>query len=64
MAKLLLDRVLKRKKLSKRQFAKLLKTDYSYVFRYFRKGYDPRLSVLQKWATALKVKIASLYRDE
>ena len=63
MAKLVLDRVLKRKKLSKRKFAKMVRKDYSSVFRYFRKGYDPKLSMLALWAKVLGVKIKSLYRD-
>ena len=63
MAKLVLDRVLKRKKISKRKFAKMIRKDYASVFRFFRKGYDPKLSVLSDWARVLGVKIKSLYRD-
>ena len=60
MAKLLLDEILKKKKISKRQFAKALKIEYSAVFRYFRPGYDPKLSTLEKWANALGVEIRDL----
>lgn len=64
MVKLTLGEVLKRKKISKRQFAKRIKKDYSSVFRYFRPGYDPKLSMLALWAKAIGVKIKDLYRDE
>ena len=49
MAKLLLAEVLKKKAMSKRQFAKRLGKEYPTVFRYFRDGYDPKLSVLEDW---------------
>lgn len=61
MPQLLLAAVLKKKKISKRKFAKLIKKDYAGVFRYFRSGYDPKLSTLGIWAKALKVKIKDLY---
>ncbi len=63
MVKLRLAEVLQRKGLSKRQFAKRLKVNYSGVFRYFRKGYDPKLSTLEKWAKALKCRIRDLYSE-
>jgi transcriptional regulator with XRE-family HTH domain len=63
MAKLILDLILKRKKVSKRQFAKRLNKPYYSVFRYFRPGYDPKLSTLAAWAEVLKVKISALYRE-
>lgn len=63
MARLLLADVMKRREISKRQLAKRLKIDYSSVFRYFRKGYDPKLSTLEKWAKALGVKIRDLIED-
>lgn len=63
MPTLILDRVLKKKGLSKRQFAKRLNTEYNNVFRYFRSGYDPKLSTLEKWAKALGVKIKDLFKE-
>lgn len=63
MAKLLLDHILKQKKISKRQFAKLIRTAYPTVFRYFRPKYDPKLSTLEKWARALGVQIRDLFRE-
>ena len=60
MAKLVLDKILERKKLSKRQFAKLLKMDYPSVFRFFRPGYDPKFSTMERWAKILNVKIRDL----
>jgi len=63
MAKLILAEVLKKKNLSKRQFAKRLKIDYSSVFRYFRDGYDPKLSTLERWAKAIGVKVRDLLEE-
>lgn len=63
MAKLLLEEVLKKKGLSKRQFAKKLGKDYPAVFRYFRDGYDPKLSSLEAWSNVLGCRIKDLYED-
>jgi transcriptional regulator with XRE-family HTH domain len=63
MAKLLLAEVLKKKGLSKRQFAKRLGKEYPTVFRYFREGYDPKLSVLEDWSKALGCRIKDLYEE-
>lgn len=63
MAKLLLSSILKKKGLSKRQFAKLLNMEYDNVFRFFRAGYDPKLSVLEKWAKVLGVRIRDLFKE-
>lgn len=63
MAKLLLNQALKKKNVSKRQFAKKLGIHYSAVFRYFREGYDPKLSTLGLWAKALGCKISDLYEE-
>jgi len=63
MAKLLLAEVLKKKGLSKRQFAKRLGKDYPAVFRYFREGYDPKLSVLEAWANVLGCRIRDIYEE-
>lgn len=60
---LLLASVLKKKKISKRKFAKLINKDYAGVFRYFRKGYDPKLSTLDQWARALNVRISDLFKE-
>jgi len=63
MAKVLLAEVLKKKGLSKRQFAKNLGKDYPAVFRYFRPDYDPKLSTLEAWAKVLGCRIKDLYED-
>jgi transcriptional regulator with XRE-family HTH domain len=63
MAKLLIDQALKKRKLSKRQFAKKLGIQYSAVFRYFREGYDPKLSMLESWAKVLDCRIRDLYEE-
>lgn len=63
MIKIRLEAVLREKGISKRGFAKLLGIDYANVFRFFRKGYDPKLSTLQEWAKTLGVKISDLYEE-
>ncbi len=63
MAKLPLDKILLEKKISKRHFAKLLGEDPSNVHRYFRDGYDPKLSLLKEWASKLKMKVSDLVRE-
>lgn len=63
MVKCAVGEVLKRKKLSKRQFAKRLGMPYKGVFRYFKEGYDPKLSTLGKWAAAIPCRISELYRE-
>jgi len=63
VAKLILKQALKRRGLSKRQFAKRLGIEYNNVFRYFREGYDPKLSSLTKWAKALGCKVRDLLEE-
>jgi hypothetical protein len=63
VAKLLLDKILKKKELSKRKFAKLLDMPYPHVFRFFRPGYDPKLSRLEEWAKILNLKIKDLFEE-
>jgi hypothetical protein len=63
MAKLLLGEVLRKKGLSKRQFAKQLGERYENVFRYFREGYDPKLSKLVAWAKVLKCRVRDLIKE-
>jgi transcriptional regulator with XRE-family HTH domain len=63
MARLILMQVLKKKRLSKRKFAKLLKTEYSNVFRYFRPTANPTLKTLSKWADVLGVKVRDLIKE-
>jgi DNA-binding XRE family transcriptional regulator len=62
--KLRLEAMLTRRTMSKRQFAKRLDIIYSDVFRYFREGYDPKLSTLAKWAKVLHCKIRDLYEEK
>lgn len=61
MVKLLLGSVLKKKGISKRQFAKRLGMHYHGVFRYFKDGYDPKLSTLAKWAKVIPCRVRDLY---
>lgn len=63
MATLLLGKILKKKNISKRQFAKRLGMDYATIFRYFREGYDPKLSTLEKWAKVIPCRIRDLFKE-
>lgn len=54
---------LKKRKLSKHEFAIRLEMEYDNVFRFFRKGYDPKLSMLYRWAKVLRCKISDLYKE-
>ena len=60
MAKLKLGGILEKKKMSKYRFAQLLEVPTSTVFRYFKPGYDPKLSTLERWAKVLDLKIRDL----
>lgn len=63
MAKLALGDALKKRKLSKRQFAKMLGMSYHNVFRLFREGQDPKFSTLNKWAKVLGCKVRDLIKE-
>jgi transcriptional regulator with XRE-family HTH domain len=63
MAKLALGEALKKKGMSKRQFAKLLDIEYKNVFRLFHAGADPKLSTLNKWAKLLGCKVRDLLKE-
>lgn len=58
--KLKLDTILEKKKISKYRLAQLLDVPTPSVFRYFRSGYDPKLSTLEKIAKVLEVKVRDL----
>jgi DNA-binding XRE family transcriptional regulator len=61
--KIILGKILKKRKLSKRQFAKLLGVEYRNIFRVFREGYDPKFSTMADWARVLQVKVKDLFED-
>jgi transcriptional regulator with XRE-family HTH domain len=63
MAKVRLEEILKKKKISKRKFIKLLKTDSGTARRYFQPGFNPTLATLEKFAKVLKVKIRDLIKE-
>jgi transcriptional regulator with XRE-family HTH domain len=63
VAKVSLAKVLKQKKMTKYRFAKLIGVETSNVAKYFKPGYDPRLSTLEKWAEALKISVKDLIED-
>ena len=63
MAKIILEEVLKRRKLSKRQLSIRMGIRYEHVFRFFRKGYNPRFSTLNLWAKAIGCKVRDLIKE-
>ena len=63
MAKVVLAKVLKEKKMTKYRFAKLIGSEYSNIVRYFKPDFNPRLSTLDKWAQALDVSVKDLIED-
>jgi transcriptional regulator with XRE-family HTH domain len=58
--KLKLATILEKKKISKYRLAQLLEVPTPSVFRYFRAGYDPKLSTLEKIAKVLDIKVRDL----
>lgn len=63
MARVVLTKILKEKKITKYRFAKLIGSDYSNIVRYFKPDFNPRLSTLEKWAEVLDVSIKDLVED-
>lgn len=63
MARVSLAKVLKAKKITKYRFAQLIDVPTSNTAKYFKSGYDPRLSTLEKWAKALDVSVKDLIED-
>lgn len=63
MPQLVLAKALKRKKLSKRQFAKRLGVGYDYIFRLFRPGLNPRFDTLCRYARAIGCRVRDLIEE-
>jgi DNA-binding Xre family transcriptional regulator len=63
VARLALQRALKKKRLSKRQLAKRLGIAYHNVFRMFHEDYDPRFSKLNVIAKAIGCRVRDLFED-
>ncbi|MBX2996298.1 MAG: helix-turn-helix transcriptional regulator [Bdellovibrionaceae bacterium] len=61
MTKLKLQAYLEENQITKYAFATVLGKKPPAVRPYFRKGYDPKLSTLGKWAKALRCEISDLY---
>lgn len=60
MAKLALAKALKKFKVSKYQFAKMLGISYNNVFRLCRPGKNPKLSTLNRYAEIIGCKVRDL----
>jgi DNA-binding Xre family transcriptional regulator len=60
MARIILGKVLKKKGISKRKFAKMLGIETKNVFRLFKKSANPKFSTLQTWAKLIGCKVRDL----
>lgn len=58
--KLILGMILKKKKLSKRQFAKRMGTQYHAVFAFFKPDYNPTFKMMCRWAKAANCRVRDL----
>ena len=63
MAKLILDKVLKKNGVTKYAFAMALDLKPPNVQPFFREGYNPKLNTLAEWAVALDCKISDLFDE-
>lgn len=63
MAKLILGKVLRKRRISKREFARRIKIDQRNVWKLFKAEIDPKFSTLAKWAKALGVRIRDLFEE-
>jgi transcriptional regulator with XRE-family HTH domain len=60
MAKLILARILKKKRLSKREFARRTGIRYDNVSKVFHKDHNPSLETLTRYAKAVGVKVRDI----
>lgn len=58
--RLKLAQIMEKRKISKYRLAQMLGVPTASVFRYFKPGYDPKLSTLENIANALGLKIRDL----
>jgi transcriptional regulator with XRE-family HTH domain len=63
VARVVLAKILKEKKITKYRFAKMIGSDYSNIVRYFKPDFNPRLSTLEKWSEVLDVSVKDLIED-
>jgi transcriptional regulator with XRE-family HTH domain len=63
VARICLNKVLEKKKITKYAFAKMLGKPTSGVTPYFKPGYNPRLSTIELWAKKLNVSVKDLIED-
>lgn len=61
--KLILEKVLRDKRISKADFAKKMDWETSNLSRYFKKGANPRLDTLIRWAEVLDCKVSDLIEE-
>ena len=64
VAKSKLKEVLRKKKISLNEFARMTGIARSTIGRYVKSDYDPKLSTLTLWAKALGVKVRDLLQEQ
>ncbi|MCB0416335.1 MAG: helix-turn-helix transcriptional regulator [Bdellovibrionaceae bacterium] len=58
--RLKLAQIMEKRKISKYRLAQMLGVPTASVFRYFKPGYDPKLSTLENIAKVLGIKVRDL----
>ena len=58
--RLKLAQIMEKRKISKYRLAQMLRVPTASVFRYFKPGYDPKLSTLENIAKVLEIKVRDL----
>ena len=61
--RIVLERVLKAKPMSKYEFSKRLGVQTSNTAKYFKKGYNPKFDTLVRWAEVLECKVCDLIEE-
>jgi DNA-binding XRE family transcriptional regulator len=64
MPTLRLAEMLEKRKMTKYRFAKLMKAEYKNIGRWFKPGYDPKISTMAAWARVLRCRIRDLYKEQ
>jgi DNA-binding Xre family transcriptional regulator len=63
MARVVLNEILKKKRISRYAFAKRLGIDYKNTPRMFHDGFNPRVSDLARYAKAIGCKVRDLIKE-
>jgi hypothetical protein len=64
MPKLILEELLKKRKISKRKLARDCKMAYAGTFKWYRKGYNPTFKTMCMWAKHIPCRIRDLVQED